>query len=82
MLAVEWGRLLHNDGIAVFNISPGFLDTGLGDNRDTGEKCDKAAMGAIDPAIGGGFCADVVEGKRDEWAWPMKTMRKDGIQPW
>ncbi|KAG8163879.1 hypothetical protein KVR01_005797 [Diaporthe batatas] len=82
MLAVEWGRLLHNDDVAVFNISPGFLDTGLGHNRSTGEKCDKGAMGAIDPAIGGSFCADVVEGIRDERAWPMATMRRDSIQPW
>lgn len=82
MLVAEWGRLLHNDGVAVFNISPGFLNTGLGDDRTTGEKRNKGLMGAIDPAIGGGFCADVVEGKRDGEAWPVVTLRKDAVQPW
>lgn len=82
MLAAEWGRLLRNDGVIVFNISPGFLNTGLGDNRATGERRDKAIMGAIDPAIGANFCADVIEGKRDEQAWPPSALRKGSIQPW
>ena len=81
MMAAEWARLLHNDGVKVFNISPGFLDTGLGNDRATGQEVNKAAMGALDPAIGGGFCADVIEGKRDEQAWPIRTMRKDAFQP-
>ncbi|KAL7622903.1 hypothetical protein AAE478_006582 [Parahypoxylon ruwenzoriense] len=82
MMAAEWARLLHNDGIKVFNISPGFLNTGLGDNRGTGEWRDKSSMGAIDPTIGAGFCADVIAGMRDEHSWPMKVLRKDTVQPW
>ncbi|KAI1074640.1 NAD(P)-binding protein [Whalleya microplaca] len=82
MMATEWSRLMRNDGVRVFNISPGFLNTGLGDDRATGEWRDKSSMGAIDPAIGAGFCADVVEGKRDEQAWPIKVLRKDMVQPW
>jgi NAD(P)-dependent dehydrogenase (short-subunit alcohol dehydrogenase family) len=82
MLATEWARLLRNDGVAVFNVSPGFLNTGLGDNRATGEWRDKGVMGAIDPAIGAAFCADVIQGKRDEQTWPPQVIRKDEVQPW
>ncbi|KAI5861147.1 NAD(P)-binding protein [Durotheca rogersii] len=82
MLAAEWARLLHNDGIKVFDLSPGFLNTGLGDNRATGEPRDKGVLGAIDPAIGAGFCVEVIEGVRDEQAWPIRVMRKDAVQPW
>ncbi|KAF3492143.1 putative oxidoreductase [Arthroderma uncinatum] len=64
----DMGRVLRNDGVKVFNVSPGFLATTLSDDRVTGQQVDKRAMGAIDPAIGGGFCADIVEGKMDEQA--------------
>jgi len=37
-------------------------------------------MGALDPAIGGHFVVDVVEGKRDQDVG--KAIRKDMIQPW
>ena len=37
-------------------------------------------MGALDPAVGGHFVKDVVEGKRDQDVG--KTIRKDMIQPW
>lgn len=82
LVMVEWARLLKNDGVAVFNISPGFLATGLGDDRATGDRIDKGALGAIDPAVGAAFCADVIEGKRDEEAWPPKVLRRDHLQPW
>ena len=83
MLATEWSRVLRNDGIRVFNISPGFLNTGLRDDREEGgERLDKSKMGAGDPAIGGNWCADVVGGKKDEEAWPIRVLRKDMVQPW
>ncbi|KAJ5895290.1 hypothetical protein N7495_006981 [Penicillium taxi] len=82
MMATEWGRILRNDDVAVFNVSPGFLNTGLGDNRTTGEWRDKSVMGAIEPAIGAAFCADVIGGKRDDQAWPTRVIRKDNLQPW
>ncbi|KAH6984468.1 dehydrogenase with different specificitie [Ilyonectria sp. MPI-CAGE-AT-0026] len=82
LVMVEWARLLKNDGVAVFNISPGFLATGLGDDKDTGDQIDKGALGAIDPDVGAAFCADVIEGKRDEEAWPPKVLRRDHLQPW
>ncbi|RDW61462.1 alcohol dehydrogenase-4 [Coleophoma crateriformis] len=73
MVVRDWCRVLQNDPIKVLNISPGYLATGL-----AGE--DNAAMGAIDPSIGGNFVKDVIEGKRDADAG--KVMRKDMIQPW
>ena len=37
-------------------------------------------MGALDPAIGGDFVVDVIEGGRDQDIG--KVIRKDMIQPW
>lgn len=37
-------------------------------------------MGAGDPAVGGQFIKDVVQGKRDDDVG--KVIRKDEIQPW
>ncbi|KAI1272494.1 hypothetical protein F5Y07DRAFT_300704 [Xylaria sp. FL0933] len=76
MLMREWHRLLLNDGVKVWGVSPGFLATNLG-----GMGPDKMKeMGALDPAIGGHFLKDVVEGKRDHDRG--KVIRKDSIQPW
>ena len=82
MIAAEWARVLRNDGVKVFNISPGFLDTGLGDDRASAERREKRALGAIDASVGGEFCANVVEGKLDEQSWPSKALRKNTVQPW
>lgn len=83
MVAVEWARMLRNDGVHVFNLSPGFLDTGLSNDRATGEIRNKAALGAQDPALGGQFCAHVVVGNKDKLAWPARVLhRGDTTQPW
>ncbi|KAJ6145819.1 hypothetical protein N7470_009714 [Penicillium chermesinum] len=61
MMMRQWYRILKNDGVKVFAVSPGFLATGLaGLGEETLRK-----MGARDPAIGGNFVKDVVLGKRD-----------------
>ncbi|RMZ89096.1 hypothetical protein DV736_g3686, partial [Chaetothyriales sp. CBS 134916] len=76
MLMREWHRILLNDGIKVWAISPGFLATGLaGISPDVLRE-----MGALDPSIGGQFIKDVVEGKRDSDVG--KAIRNDGLQPW
>ncbi|KAJ6442765.1 putative oxidoreductase [Purpureocillium lavendulum] len=82
MIATEWARVLRNDGVKVFNLSPGFLHTGLSLDRVTGEAKNTKAMGAIDPAIGAGFCSDVIEGRKDEDAWQPHVMRRTMVQPW
>ena len=76
MMMRQWERILREDGIKVFAVSPGFLATNLGDVKS--EELKK--MGAIDPAIGGNFVKDVIEGARDHHAG--KAIRKDMIQPW
>lgn len=75
MMMREWERTLREDGVKVWCISPGRLATGLGGDPEANKK-----GGALDPAIGGDFIKDVVEGKRDEDVG--KVIRKDSVQPW
>ncbi|KAF1992347.1 NAD(P)-binding protein [Aulographum hederae CBS 113979] len=75
MVALEWDRLLKNDGVKVFSISPGLLATGFGGDPEFLKK-----IGAIDPAIGGGVVRGVVEGERDQEVG--KTVRIRDVQPW
>lgn len=74
MLMREWARILKEDGVKVWAISPGFLATGLG---GVGKE-QLLKMGALDPAVGGQFIRDVVQGKRDQDAG--KVIRSDMIQ--
>lgn len=76
MAMLDWKRLLKVDGVKVFAISPGFLATNLGGMGSDFLK----KMGAGDPAVGGTFIKDVVDGKRDDDAG--KVINKDGVQPW
>ncbi|KAI5924599.1 hypothetical protein F4810DRAFT_131602 [Camillea tinctor] len=76
MLMREWHRILVNDGVKIWCISPGFLATGLG-----GIGAEKLKqMGARDPSLGGIFIKDVVQGKRDQDVG--KVIRVNMIQPW
>lgn len=76
MLMREWTRILKNDGVKVWAISPGLLATGLG---GMGSEILKKA-GAKDPSEGGTFIRDVVQGHRDQDVG--KVIRFDMIQPW
>ncbi|KAK5165250.1 uncharacterized protein LTR77_009348 [Saxophila tyrrhenica] len=76
MLMREWTKILKEDGVKVWAISPGFLATGLG---GVGQEQLKK-MGARDPSEGGQFIKDVVEGKRDEDEG--KVIRATMIQPY
>ncbi|KAH8593827.1 hypothetical protein B0O99DRAFT_514921 [Bisporella sp. PMI_857] len=76
MMMREWCRILKNDGINVWAISPGFLATGL---QGIGAERLKQ-IGALDPSVGGTFIKDVIEGKRDQDAG--KVIRANMIQPW
>lgn len=76
MLMREWTRILKNDKVKVWAISPGFLATNLGGvPKETLLK-----MGALEPHVGGEFIRDVVQGKRDEDVG--KVVRSNMIQPW
>ena len=75
MLMLDWARVLRNDGVKVWAISPGLLATGLGGDPEALKQ-----MGAEDPALGGGFVREVLEGKRDEDVG--KVVSRQGTRPW
>lgn len=75
MMVLEWDRMLKEDGVKVFAVSPGFLATGLGGHPELLKK-----MGAIDPAVGATLVRHVIEGRRDGDVG--KVVRKDDVQAW
>lgn len=79
MMAREWVKDLKNDGVKTFIVSPGFLATGVA--HGSVERMKK--LGAKDPALGGNFIRDVVEGKRDADAgFIVRYGEEPQIQPW
>jgi len=72
MLMLDYYYKLQKDGVKVWCIGPGFLETDLGDAREM-----VAAQGAEHPSIGGNLVRSVVEGQRD--ADVGKYVVKDGI---
>ena len=78
-MMLEWTRMLKNDGVKVFSISPGLLATHLG----WGDPEKMRKMGAQDPSIGGTVLRNVVEGKHDENAGKVvREYSDDHVQPW
>ncbi|KAJ2970925.1 hypothetical protein NQ176_g7951 [Zarea fungicola] len=75
MVMREWHRMLRDDGVKVFSISPGFLATKLGGDQEANKN-----MGAGNPALGGTLIKDVVEGQKDTNVG--KIISQTGIQPW
>ncbi|KAB5550786.1 putative short chain dehydrogenase [Coniochaeta sp. 2T2.1] len=75
LMRYEWYRFLKEDGVKAWCISPGYLATGLGGSRERNHQ-----HGAIEPAIGGHFVRDVLEGKRDDNVG--KVILRDMVQPW
>lgn len=75
MVMREWNRMLKEDGVKVWAVSPGFLATRLGGDTETLRK-----MGAGDPTVAGPFVRSVLEGQRD--ADVGKVITRDGVQPW
>ncbi|KAE8440523.1 hypothetical protein EG329_007269 [Mollisiaceae sp. DMI_Dod_QoI] len=80
MMMRQWHRILLNDGVKVWAVSPGFLATGLGGVGI--EQLKK--MGARDPSEGGNFVRDVIQGQRDQDVGKVIWMHASskGIQPW
>ncbi|OKL59943.1 hypothetical protein UA08_04928 [Talaromyces atroroseus] len=75
MLMREWHRILKEDRVKTWAISPGYLATGLGGNPEMSRKA-----GAGDPAVAGPFIRSVVEGERDADIGLVLT--RGGIQDW
>ncbi|GKZ31009.1 hypothetical protein AbraIFM66950_010929 [Aspergillus brasiliensis] len=61
MVMLNLSRMLTNDKVKVWYVSPGFLKTGLGNL----EPARAEKMGAKDPSIGGVFIKKVAEGVKD-----------------
>ncbi|KAF7879402.1 hypothetical protein EAF04_000598 [Stromatinia cepivora] len=76
MMMREWYRALHEDGVKVWAVSPGWLATGLGGIGVDSMK----GMGAPEPWIGGAFVRSVVEGERD--ADVGMVVVREGFQAW
>lgn len=75
MMMREWDRILKEDSVKTWAISPGMLATGLGGNPEA-----MKAAGAGDPAGGANLIRDVVEGKHDQDTG--KVVGRNGIQSW
>lgn len=74
LVMLSWHARLREDGVKVWCVSPGFLATGLGGDRELLIK-----SGAGDPSIGGKLITSVVEGERD--ADVGKVVAGQGVQP-
>ena len=74
MMMLTWHWQLQKDGVKVWSVSPGFLATGLGGNKES-----MIQAGAGHPSIGGKLIASVVEGERD--ADVGKVVNGPGVQP-
>ncbi|KAF2096024.1 NAD(P)-binding protein [Rhizodiscina lignyota] len=81
MMMREWYKTLRNDGVKVFAISPGFLATGLA-GGDEKSRAQMKAQGAQDPALGGNFVKEVVEGARDDDVGKVVRWYATPVQPW
>jgi NAD(P)-dependent dehydrogenase (short-subunit alcohol dehydrogenase family) len=75
MLMRDWVRVLSEDGVKVFAVSPGLLATNLGGDPDMVRK-----LGGLEPSVGANVVRGVVAGERDADAGSV--IYKTGIQPW
>ncbi|KAL2848295.1 hypothetical protein BJX68DRAFT_238839 [Aspergillus pseudodeflectus] len=75
MLVREWDRILKNDGVKVWAVSPGMLATGLAGGPEAMKK-----IGAEDASVAGPFFRGILEGERDEEVGAIITRK--GVQPW
>jgi len=76
MLMQDYTRVLENDKVKVWGISPGVLTTGLGGQPELL----KTIPGALHPSVGGEFIRKVIEGERD--ADVGKVIRRTEVQLW
>ena len=76
MMLREWVRVLKEDGVKSWAVSPGMLATGLG----MGDPEFLRKVGALEPHVGADFVRSVVEGERDGDVG--LAVRKAGVQPW
>ncbi|KAL3481456.1 hypothetical protein BJX99DRAFT_219050 [Aspergillus californicus] len=75
MMMREWARMLENDGVKVWAVSPGLLATGLGGDPELLKK-----IGAGDPVVVGPLFRGVLEGERDGEVG--RVVSRAGVQDW
>jgi NAD(P)-dependent dehydrogenase (short-subunit alcohol dehydrogenase family) len=75
MLMLDWAHKMKADGVKVWAVAPGFLETDLGGMREMAKK-----MGTGPASLGGKIMREVVEGERD--ADVGKLIDKNGVMEW
>lgn len=76
MMMREWHRMLHEDGVKLWCISPGLLATGLG-----GDPAMLKKMGWQDPEVAREIIRNVLEGERNGNVGEV-ILKDGGVQPW
>lgn len=77
MLAVQDAKLLGKQGVKVFAVCPGLVESGL---RGEGEMARTAGGRAGSPEESGQTMLKIIEGARDEDVG--KFVHKDGVYTW
>ena len=80
MLMLDWSHKLKADGVKVWAVDPGVLDTGLGKPTEEVKKQLRLAHGLGHASIGGQLLRSVAEGDRDAEAG--KLIDKNGQRAW
>ena len=76
MMMREWVRVLKEDGVKCWAVSPGMLATGLG----MGDPNFLRNIGALEPSVGANVVRSVIAGERDGDVGLV--VRQAGVQPW
>ncbi|KAL4938975.1 hypothetical protein BDV06DRAFT_231348 [Aspergillus oleicola] len=76
MLMLDWNHKLKADGVKVWGVGPGMLETDLGGQREMARK-----MGLQPASVGGEFIREVVEGARDGDVGRIIQKDGDGFVP-
>ncbi|KAL4967174.1 uncharacterized protein BDV14DRAFT_170149 [Aspergillus stella-maris] len=71
MLMLDWNHKFKADGVKVWGVGPGMLESDLGGQRELAKK-----MGLKPASVGGEFIREVIEGARDTDTG--KIIQKDG----
>ncbi|KAL4978880.1 hypothetical protein BDW66DRAFT_128938 [Aspergillus desertorum] len=76
MLMLDWNHKLKADGVKVWAVGPGMLETDLGGQRELVKK-----MGVGPASLGGRLIRDVIEGARDKDVGRVIQRGGDGFVP-
>lgn len=77
MMALEWARILRNDGVRVWIVDPGRLATALGGD----DPQELREQGVLEPITGGQVIREIVDGERDDQTGIMAGQHRQ-VYPW